>query len=232
MIEDPPLLTVRRSFPRPDDETVAALAAAPTTFLIDAMGGRGALHHAIKPLPEARGAMARCAGVALTCWCGPDDNLALFAAVDAAAAGDVIICATDGFCGSAVTGDLLLGMAKNKGVGGFVTDGAVRDVGDILEIGLPVFCAAVTPNSPVRNGPGRVGLPVTLGGVNVAPGDIVVADREGVVVVPQAHAAAVVAALEAVKAAEAEFSAKVKDGLSVPDFIRTLLDSDRVRYLD
>lgn len=228
MIHDPPLLTIRRKFPRPAAELVAAFRGVPTGHLVDAMGGRGCLPHVIRPLfPEK----AEMVGVAVTCHAGPADNLALFGALDVAMAGDVLVAATDAFLQTAVTGDLLLGMARNRGVCGFVTDGVVRDIPGLRGVGLPVFCAGVTANSPARNGPGTVGAPVVLGDVPIQPGDILVGDSDGVVVVPQVLARTVLDRLEAVRAAEQALEAKVRAGLEVPDFVRSILDSDRVAYL-
>lgn len=229
MIEDPPVMTIRRGFGRPAADIVAALTGVPTGNLVDAMGGRGALDHRIKPV--LGGDPAFC-GVAVTCQAGPADNLALFGALEVAQAGDVMVAGTDAFEGTAVIGDLLLGMARNRGMVAFVTDGLVRDLDGLEGVGIPVFCRGVSPNSPARNGPCTVGLPVTLGGVAVASGDIVAGDRDGVVVVPREHAEAVVEALAAVRAAERDLEAKVQAGLEIPDFIRELLDSGRVRYLD
>lgn len=228
MIEDPPLLQIRRSFPRPQESDVAALAGLQTGYITDALGGRGALDHRIKPLEPLRSAMV---GVALTCHCGPADNLALFGAIHAARPGDILVVATDGFTGTAVTGDLVMGMARNRGVAGLVTDGMVRDVAGILGVGLPVFCAGVTPNSPVRNGPGNVGLPVVVGGVSVQSGDIIIADNDGVVVVGQSLVAEVLKRLPAIRAAEAEFEVKVKAGLAVPGFFQDIIDAGRVLEL-
>lgn len=225
MIKDPPLLTIRRDFPRPSAQEVAAFAGVPTGYAIDAMGGRGALDYRIKPLAPAAAVMV---GVAVTCQCGPADNLALFGALAVARPGDILVAATDSFTATSVTGDLLLGMAKNRGVAGFVTDGLVRDLVGVLGVGLPVYCAGVTPNSPVRNGPGTVGLPVVVGGTAVESGDLVLGDRDGVVIVPRGQIATVLARLADVRAAEAALEAKVKAGLEVPDFIQAILDSDRV----
>ena len=108
-------------------------------------------------------------GVAVTCNCGPADNLALFAALETAGPGDILVAATDACMSTSVTGDLLLGMARNRGVTALVTDGVVRDLVGILGVGLPVYCAGLSPNSPARNGPGSVGLPVVLGGVQFHP---------------------------------------------------------------
>jgi len=229
MIEDPPLLTIRRRFERPLAAVIEALRDVPTGYLVDAMGGRGGLHHSIKALVPGKASLA---GVAITCHCGPADNLAVFAALDAAEAGDVIVAATDAFAGTAVTGDLLLGMARNKGVAGFVTDGLVRDVVGIEAVGLPVYCAGLTPNSPARNGPGTVGFPIVLGDIAVQSGDIVVGDRDGVVVVPSSAAESLLARLPAIRAAEHDLEAKVRGGLQVPDFVRSVLQSARTRYVD
>jgi 4-hydroxy-4-methyl-2-oxoglutarate aldolase len=225
MIKDPPLLTLRRDFPRPDPAQVAAFAGVPTGYVVDALGGRGALDYRIKPLlPVA----APLVGVAVTCHCGPADNLALFGALAVARPGDILVAATDGFTATAVTGDLLLGMAQNRGLAGLVTDGLARDLAGIRAVGLPIYGAGLTPNSPVRNGPGTVGLPVVVGGVAVEAGDILIGDEDGVVAVPRGRIAAVLARLTQVRAAEAALEAKVKAGLQVPDFIQSILDSDRV----
>jgi 4-hydroxy-4-methyl-2-oxoglutarate aldolase len=170
MLEDPPLLTVRRAAPRIAAADIEPFHDCVTGWLADAQGGRGALDAIVKPLAPEVPAMARFVGTALTCWCGPNDNLALLAAVALAEPGDVIVAATDGFAGAGMAGDLVAGMARNKGVAAIVTDGMVRDRAGLVAVGLPVFCRGVTPNSCVRSGPGSVGLPVVAGGVPVRPG--------------------------------------------------------------
>jgi len=229
MITDPPLLRIRRGFPRPSAALLAGFAGVPTGHLVDAMGGGGCLDYRIKPL-EARSAVM--VGTAVTCHAGPADNLAIFAALTAARAGDILVAATDGFTGAAIMGDLLLGMARNRGVAGFVTDGLVRDLVGLLGVGMPVYCAGLTANSGVRSGPGTVGLPVVVGGVRVEAGDIIVGDRDGVVVVPLGVAPRVLAALEQVRAAETALEAKVKAGLQIPDFIAAIMASDRVEEIE
>jgi 4-hydroxy-4-methyl-2-oxoglutarate aldolase len=228
MIKDPPLLRIRRGFARPTDALLAQFAGVPTGYLVDAMGGGGCLDYRIKPLAESSAVMV---GTAMTCHAGPADNLALFGALEAGRRGDILVAATDSFMGTAITGDLLLGMAKNKGIAGFVTDGVVRDLVGILGVGLPVYCAGLTANSPARNGPGTVGLPIVIGGVRIESGDIVVGDRDGVVIVPLAEAASVAKKLAEVKAAEAGLEALVRGGLEVPDFVTAIIRSDRVEEI-
>jgi 4-hydroxy-4-methyl-2-oxoglutarate aldolase len=228
MIKDPPLLKIRRSFKRPSAKLLAGFAGVPTGYLVDAMGGRGCVDYRIKPLVQRDEVMV---GAAVTCHAGPADNLALFGAVHAARKGDILVAATDAFRATAITGDLLLGMARNRGVAGLVTDGLIRDLIGVLGVGLPVYCAGVTANSPARNGPGTVGLPIVIGDVVINSGDIVVGDRDGVVVVPLADASSVLSKLEDIKAAEAGLEAKVKAGLEVPDFIEAIMSSGRVEEI-
>ncbi len=232
MIEDPPLLTVRSDFERPAAAAVAALAGAPTGHLVDALGGLGALDYRIKAVTPVRPADQVFCGVAVTCDCGPADNLAVFAALQATRPGDVIVAATDAYMGCALIGDLVLGMARNCGALAFVTDGLARDLDGLEAVGIPVFCRGISPNSPARNGPGKVGLPINLGGVTVASGDVVAGDRDGVVVVPRARIEEVIQALARVREAEAGLEAKVAGGLKVPDFAAALFASDRLRRLD
>jgi 4-hydroxy-4-methyl-2-oxoglutarate aldolase len=207
MIQAPPPLVFGPEIERPTD--FAAFARTPTSFVADALGGAGALDYRIKPWVGAA-----LLGVALTCDCGPSDNLALISAVARSRPGDVIVASTGGFRQAAVTGDLLLGVAKNRGVAGFVTDGLVRDLADLEALGLPVFALGLTPNSPGRRGPGTVGLPIVCGGATVATGDLVIGDRDGVVIVPRARIAETAARLQQVREAEAALSARVRAGLT------------------
>ena len=161
MIKDPPLLRVRRNFPRPSEAVLRALRSVPTGFIVDCMNGRGALDYRIKPLDPNN-----CKFVApiVTCHPGPGDNLAVFAALEIAQPGDAIFIATDTFTRTAIAGDIMIAMGRNRGVAGFVTDGLMRDIDGILPVGLPAFCMGITPNSCTRNGPGTAGMPVVMGG--------------------------------------------------------------------
>jgi 4-hydroxy-4-methyl-2-oxoglutarate aldolase len=231
MIEDPPLLTVRREIQRTPAKLLEGFAGVPTSWIVDALEGRAALDHAIKPVVHGPGVAGHVVGSALTCMCAGNDNLALAASLAFAQAGDVIVVANESFRGACVTGDLICGMARNRGVAAIVTDGLVRDVDLITKVGLPVFAAGVTPNSCARNGPGTIGLPVTVGGKLVASGDVIVGDRDGVVVVEQARVQEVLARLETIRALEGELDAKVKGGLDHLPALDDLLASNRVRWV-
>lgn len=230
MIEEPPLLTIRRPGRRPSAKQIAAFQGISTGFVVDAMQGGGALSSAIRPIGEGRDLDCRAAGPALTADNGPGDILATQAALEFISAGDMVIAACDGFQGCAAAGDRVIGMARNCGATGFVTDGPVRDYAGIVSVGLPVWCSGLTPGSPFSKGPGRVGHPLQIGGRQVDTGDMVVADRDGVVVVPFERIDEVIAMLPRVAELEAERDARVAQGLRLPDDIRDLLKTDKVRY--
>jgi len=229
MLGDPPALILKKHFPRPAPEEVAAISEAPTSLVADAMEGRGALHHRIKPIDTDA---FRFCGVAITCQAGPADNLAVYGAMELAQPGDVVVASTDACESAAIIGDLVLGMMKNKGIAGFVTDGLVRDLPGIRQVGLPCFALGLSPNSPFRNGPGTAGLPVTLGGCQVASGDVILGDEDGVVVVPAGRISEVANTLPDLKAAEAEVETKVRNGQQMPNWTEGFFASDRVKTLD
>ena len=229
MIDDPPLLTLNRNFPRPQQSQVDQLNGVATGVVVDCLGGNGAMSASIKVINDDRPSFC---GVAVTCDAGPADNLAVFGALEIASSGDVLVISTGGYDGCAVVGDLVLGMARNRGLVASVTDGYVRDIDGINEVGLPCYAAGVTPNSPARNGPGTAGLSIIAGGVKVESGDIVLGDKDGVVVVPKARLEDVLRQLPVVLQAEAELDAEVKGGLEMPDFVTELLSGERVREIE
>ena len=230
MLKDPPLLTVRRSFERPLLAQVDKLAGAQSGHLIDALLGRGALDAAIKPVDPSRASFV---GVALPCETQANDNLAILAALAHAKPGDVIVAGSDGFTRSAVVGDNVAMMAKNAGVRAIVVDGMARDLEGLEGVGLPVFALGITPNSCVRSGPGKVGLPVVVGGVRVEAGDVVLGDRDGVVIVPRGELSDVLGKLDEIRAAENEVQDRIRsEKLATIDSVKTLLASDRTVYVD
>lgn len=209
MIEDPPKLVIRKSFPRPSPVQVAAFRDVPTGFICDAMNGTGAMDSGISPVGDRT---AHVAGVALVADNGPEEILATLGAMHVMEPGDIVVSATRGCLTCAAAGDLFMGMLRNKGGAGFVTDGAMRDLDGIIEVGLPAWCAGLSPNSPFANGPGKVGFGAVVGGQTVNSGDIIVADINGVVVVPFARIDAVISQLEHIKEIEAALDARVKSG--------------------
>lgn len=229
MLEDPPILTIKRSWRRPAKARLARLEGVQSGQAVDAMQGRGALDASIKPLDPA---CCTILGTAITCETGPNDNLAIIAALSLAKPGDVVISATEGFAHSAVVGDNLAWMAKTKGLAGIVVDGMMRDLAGLLPVGLPLFCRGITPNSCVRSGPGRVGFPVVVGGLTVSSGDIVIGDRDGIVIIPQGDLDRLQPVIDAVLKAEVETQKKIRSGFTNLGGIEELLKSPKVRFVD
>lgn len=228
MATNPPALTVRRNFARPPESLVRQLAAAPTGWVVDGNGRRGALDWRIGPLTRAQ----RFCGVALTVWSRARDNLAPYAAIQFARPGDVMVIATDAYEEASVVGDILVGMAKNQGVSAFVTDGMVRDIDGLNAVGIPVFARGLSPNSPYKDGPGTIGLPISLGGVAVEAGDVMVGDQDGVVVVARANLERVVEALAEIRAKEEKMEKLVASGAKLPPGMEQMIAEKGVRFVD
>ncbi len=225
---EPAQLTIRRDFPRPSAEEIAPFRSAPTGWVVDAQGRRGALPHWIKPLTRE----ARFVGTALTVRTRPVDNLAPYAALKFARPGDVLIVSVDGDTTTSIIGDILLGMAKNAGIFACVTDGLVRDIEGINQVGIPTFAQGLSPNSPFKDGPGEIGGTISLGDAMVTGGDLLVGDIDGVVVVPRASVRTVGAELAAIAAKEARMEQVVKSGAKYPAWLDDVLKSDRIRIID
>lgn len=214
MIEEPPILTLIEDFPRPTQAQIDAFRGVPTGFVCDAMEGKGALATQIAPIGPDLDCVA--VGPALVAENGPAEILATLAAVEMVRKGDIVVASVEGHQGCSASGDQLMGMFRNAGAAGYVTDGPMRDYEGIVEVGLPAWCTGLNPNSPYGKGPGVVGGAAVVGGVTIASGDLIVADRNGVVVVPFARIDEVIGTLAQVKAAEEELEAKVRDGFCKP----------------
>lgn len=208
MIETAPQLT-SADFPRLPAHKLEPFHGSQTAQVVDALGGQGALDYRIKPLFADQSALC---GNALTCHAGAADNYGVAAALDLSQPGDILIVSTNQHMDCAVVGDLVMAMCRNAGIAGLITDGAVRDSRGIRSAGLPCFAAGVSPNSPAMNGPASVGLPIVIGGVAVTAGDLIVADEDGVAIVPAARIDNTIVRLASVLHAEAELLAKVEQG--------------------
>ncbi len=232
MYEDPPLLTIKRPSRRPTTTQIAAFQSISSAVASDAMDGRGALSGSIRRLLGNESQPAIVAGPALSVWTGAADLLALHACKNVLKTGDIVVTAFDGHQGCAAFGDSLGGMVINAGGAGIVSDGPVRDVDGLIALGLPVWCTGSISSTPYENGPGTVGLPVQIGGQQVETGDMIVADRDGVVVVPYVQIEAVIARSVIILKLEGDGDKKVKDGLVMPESYQNLLASDRIRWID
>lgn len=221
-------IIIRRNRPRVPDEVLALFQGARTGFVVDARGRSGSLDARIKPVTSK----AEFAGRALTVRVRPWDNFAAHLALDLIEPGDVLMLTAGGFTQASVIGEKYLGMARNKGAVAIVVDGMARDVSNYDEIGIPVFALGVIANSSFKNGPGEIGVPISMGGAVVCSGDIVVGDRDGVVVVPDYLLDTTAASLEEVRRKEDAMFKAIAAGGAKPAAMAAISENAPIRYVD
>jgi 4-hydroxy-4-methyl-2-oxoglutarate aldolase len=197
---------VVREFERVDAGVVEQAARYPSSILADVAGRRGALSGRIAPLAPTM----RFAGPALTVEVRPGDNLMIHAAMAVAKPGDVIVVDGKGDLSSALMGEIMSQQCVALGIAAVVIDGAVRDSEAIRELGFPMYAAGLNPNGPTKFVPGRLNHPISIGGVTVHPGDLVVGDADGVTVIERAKAAAMLPLAADKVAAETKRIADIK----------------------
>jgi RraA family protein len=180
--------------------------------------------YAVDPsIVSLTGSHHRLCGPACTVKVFPGDNLMVHKALDVARPGDIVIIDAHGSSMNAVLGDLVSTKAKHRGIAGFIVDGFVRDLPAILELDFPVFARGATPIGPLHRGPGEINYPICCGGVVVNPGDLVVADAAGIVIIPQEIARELLQRLNAQRASMAAYLAGVKRGQFSNDWVDRIL---------
>ncbi len=222
-----PALTILKDWPRVALEPYPIFLQASSSQFSDATGGLGTLRC---PLRRFAGG-ARLLGSALPVWTAPGDNLAPYAALKVVQPGDVLVVASASYTGCALLGDHIMGLLSNAKATGMITDGLVRDLDGLRDINLPVYAAGTSPLIPTKQGPGTVGLPITLGSVVIHPGDLIIADDDGLVVVPVADFARVSDKLLALREHDSALEQRVRSGATAPPDFEQLLDRVGVRWL-
>lgn len=168
-------------------------------------------------------------GPAITVKLYPGDNLMLHKSLDVAHPGDVLVVDTSMNGTTAVIGDLVTQKAKHRGIAGVIVDGLVRDLPALRQVGLPVFARGVTPKGPLHRGPGELGYPVSCGGVVVNPGDIIVADENGIVVVRCDFAEELINRLDAQRVSQKAYLDDVKKGVFSNAWVDRMLEQAACR---
>ncbi len=205
-----PGFRIRPNNDRADADTIAGFADFDTPAISDIMNRMFTMDPGIKPMTDPS---LRILGSACTVKVFPGDNLMVHKSLDVASPGDVVVVDTSSSALTAVLGDLISTKARHRGIVGFVVDGLIRDVEAILELdGFAVFARGITPIGPLHRGPGEINYPISAGGIVINPGDVIVGDSNGVVVVPRAAAEDVLGRLQARAALEAEYHAAVRRG--------------------
>ncbi|MFD2758088.1 RraA family protein [Gulosibacter faecalis] len=188
---------------------VDRLAKVASSQIGDAQDRLNVLDSGIRPIWQGCAFVGR----AVTVQTAGGDNKVIHEVIPTLDPGDVLVVAGQGVTHRALIGELIAERLQRKGCVGFVTDGAVRDCVDIERLGFPVYAQGISPAGPYRNGPGRVNVPVAVGGVAIMPGDWVVADADGVVVIPQSELMTVLEAAEAKREKEAGQARDIRAGL-------------------
>ena len=234
MIENPPLIQIKKksSRKRPSEEQINAFKNIPTGFICDALNGYAALDPSIKPLSIPGKKVKHIVGPALTVFSGAADVLGMAIALSEIQPGDIVVNGVSGFQGTAAVGDRIAGMIKNNGGVGLITDGPMRDLDGIIETGLDCFCTGLNPNSPFNSGPAKIGFPLNIGGTSVSSGDIIVADSDGVTVVPFDKIDEVLNKLDRIIEVENAMDKQVSEGLKISQKALDYLESDQVIYVD
>lgn len=204
---------------RADAATVDALAVHGVATVHEAMGRTGLVGPGIRPIQDG----ARIAGSAVTVLSWPGDNLMIHAAIEQCREGDVLVIATTSPSTDGAFGDLFATALKARGVRGLVTTTGVRDVADLRAMGFPVWSSAVHAQGTVKATPGSVNVPIVVSGATVRPGDVVVADDDGVVIVPRQEAA------EALRAADARVEKEAADRTAYGSGAQLSLDRKGLR---
>ena len=234
MIENPPLIQIKKatSRNRPNQEQINSFKNIPTGFICDALDGYAALDPSIKPLLIPGKTVDHIVGPALTVFSGAADVLGMAIALSEIQDGDIVVNGVGGFQGTAAVGDRIAGMIKNNGGAGLVTDGPMRDLNGIIETGLSCFCTGLNPNSPYNSGPSKIGFSIDIGGKTINSGDVIVADTDGVTVIPFDKIDDVINKLKRIIEVEDAMDEKVSNGLKISQKALDYLNSDQVVYYD
>lgn len=169
---------------RPDKELLRQFASVTTPCISDNMHRMHAGAAGLRPYHRS----GKLVGSAFTVKTRPGDNLMVHKAIDLAEPGDVLVVDAGGDLTNAIVGEIMLRLAVGKGIAGFVIDGSIRDIGAFSAGEFPVYAKGVTHRGPYKDGPGEINVPVSIGGMVVRPGDIVVGDEDGLVAVPPGSA--------------------------------------------
>ena len=221
---------VRLNVDRPQPETVSGLKVHSVSTVYEAQGRSGLLDPALKPISQGQSVV----GPVVTAICHAGDNLMVHAAIEAVKPGDVLVVATIGAYNAGMVGELIVTALMKKGVKGLIIDSGIRDAKEIRQLGFPVWSREITSRGSTKARGGWVNSPCVCGGVSIDPGDIIMADDDGIVVVEKDHAEATLLAADIRAQREVEIKKIIEEGQLSVDFynLRQVLKSEGVQYMD
>jgi 4-hydroxy-4-methyl-2-oxoglutarate aldolase len=221
---------VIKNMQRADVDIIKALGEQGSATVSEAQGRTGLLNPYMRPIYPT----ARVAGSALTVLCHPGDNIMIHAAIEMCQPGDVMVVAVTSESTCGMFGELLATSCQTHGIRGLIVDAGIRDVADLTTMNFPVWAKAINANGPLKAVPGSVNVPVLCAGQLIHPGDVIVGDVDGVVVVPREHAAEVAHLGQARVEKEAQTRARLKAGELSTHFygIRAKLIEMGVEYVE
>ncbi|OCW59612.1 RraA family protein [Hoeflea olei] len=219
---------VKTNWDRVSEAEVRRAKGIPVSNISDVMSRHFAAPAGLRPMHRA-GVMA---GPALTVSVRPGDNLMLHKALQMVRPGEVIVVDAGGALDNAIMGELMLARGVHSGIAGVVIHGAIRDVESIGQQDTPVFACGVSHRGPYKDGPGEIGLPITLGTMVVDPGDLVVGDQDGVIVLPRLSAGEILTRAEKKHASEEAQLQSTLEGAYQGDWIDQTLNRLGCEFID
>lgn len=215
----------------PDPQIVEQFKAIPASNTADVMGRSCAMNPRIRLVSRPKAQMM--AGPAYTVKARAGDNLALHAALNLCGEGDVLVVSNEEDNTRALMGEVMMAYLKyTKKIAGIVLDGPIRDIDEIGTWDFPVYCTGTTPGGPYKEGPGEINVPVSCGGVTVFPGDIILADPDGVIVIPRRDAAKVLEDAKAFQAADEAKLAAARHGTANRAWVDKFLQEKGFEIID
>ena len=213
----------------PSKEVIEGLREIPVATIGDCMGRNCALHHSIHLMTQP---VKNMCGPALTVHSRGGDNLYFHRALDMAVEGDVIIVDTNGCDTNSIIGENIVCNAVFKKLGGLVFDAPIRDIDGVSKVELPIYATGTTPGGPHKGGPGEINTAISCGGINVNPGDIVVGDKDGVIIVPREHAEEILEAARKYYVSDMRSQEEAKTGTWNRDWVAKQLEAANVEIID
>lgn len=215
----------------PETEVMEQFAAIPASNVADVMNRNCAMHPRIRLVSSPIAQMM--VGPAFTVKGRAGDNLLLHAALNYASPGDVIVASNEEDSTRSLMGEVMMAyLWHTKKVAGIILDGPIRDINEIRTWDFPVYCTGTTPGGPYKEGPGEINVPIACGGISVNPGDIILADPDGVIAIPRKDAAEILEGAKAFQAADERKLIAAKNGTADRSWVEKALEAKGIEIVD